>query len=301
MSLVKEEWRPPESAAHELSRRSFLTGAGKSALGMATVSGLAAHLEAMPNPSAAYQKGSLTIPAHLPSHLTITLWIRGWLMAVNPGEPYYDLERAIAETAERGFNTIRPEVALNWCFDRQGHPRGAVDVSPWVAGLSDNFRGYNGSAAVRYDALERVLKLYELAKKYGIYVIQTSWEYQDDTPLLADPILREDIYSTPREDRFERLADMHDRLIQELKKNGLEKQIAFVEIHNELNASDFGTFSARATGGKSPASPAASSSRHPLYCRLRKCWPVFRWTLPWLRYPAQQLAGGRSPYLRRRR
>lgn len=55
MSLVKEEWRPPESTAHQLSRQSFLTGAAKSALGMATVSGSAAQLDTMPNPSAAYR------------------------------------------------------------------------------------------------------------------------------------------------------------------------------------------------------------------------------------------------------
>ena len=83
------------------------------------------------------------------------------------------------------------------------------------------------------------MKLYELAKKYNVRVIQTSWEYQDSTALLADARLRADVMSTPLAERFERLAGMHDRLIQELKRRGLEKQIAFVEIHNELNASDF--------------------------------------------------------------
>jgi hypothetical protein len=229
----------PSTTKRAVARRSFLKGVGRSALSMAAVSGLRASAGSTADSPTWSQRNPVKIPAHLPVCLTITLWIRGWLMAVNPGEPYHDLEKALAETAERGFNTIRPEVALNWCFDRQGRPRGPIDISPWVAGLSDNFRGYNGSAGVRYDALERVLKLYELAKKYKIYIIQTSWEYQDDTPLLADAMLRQDVFSTPKEERFERLADMHDRLIQELKKHGLEKQIAFVEIHNELNASDF--------------------------------------------------------------
>ena len=59
-------------------------------------------------------------------------------------------------------------------------------------------------------------------------MIATSWEYQDSTTHLADPKLREDVFSTPLPERFERLANMYDRLIRELKKRGLEKQIAFV-------------------------------------------------------------------------
>jgi hypothetical protein len=149
------------------------------------------------------------------------------------------LDRAFAQTVERGFNTIRAEMALNWCFDQQGRPRGPLEIAAWAPGVSQNFRGLNNKGGVRYNVLERVLKTFELAKKHDVFVIATSWEYQDSTTFLADAKLRQDVFSTPIEERFERLANMHDRLIQELKKYGLEKQIAFVEIHNELNASDF--------------------------------------------------------------
>jgi hypothetical protein len=81
--------------------------------------------------------------------------------------------------------------------------------------------------------------LFETAKKHNVYIAQTSWAYQDSTTNLADPKLREDIFSTPLNERFERLANLHDRLIQELKKHGLEKQIAYVELHNEINFSEF--------------------------------------------------------------
>jgi Sugar-binding cellulase-like len=226
-----------QKAAQTAGRREFFKGVGLSGL-LAATTAFGGAMESPPL-STSPVADPVKIPSHLPPRLTITLWIRGWLMAVNPGEPYFDLDQAFSETVERGYNTIRPEVALNWCFDQQGRPRGPIDVKPWVAGLSDNFRGYNGRAGVRYDALERVLRMYELAKKYNVRVIQTSWEYQDSTPMLADPKLRADVMSTPLAERFERLANMHDRLIQELKGRGLEKQIAFVEIHNELNASDF--------------------------------------------------------------
>ena len=130
-------------------------------------------------------------------------------------------------------------MALNWCFDQQGRPRQALEIAAWAPQVNWNFRGLNSRGGIRYNVLERALKMFELARKHKVFIIATSWEYQDSTTFLADAKLREDVYSTPKEQRFERLANMYDRLIQELKKRGLEKQIAFVEIHNELNASDF--------------------------------------------------------------
>jgi hypothetical protein len=149
-------------AVSQPGRREFLKGVGQSGL-VAATAGFGGDLRTTPL-STSPVEGPVKIPSHLPPHLTITLWIRGWLMAVNSGEPYFDLDRAFTETVERSYNTIRPEVALNWCFDQQGRPRGPIDVKPWVSGLSSNFRGYNGRARVRYDVLERVLRMYELAK-----------------------------------------------------------------------------------------------------------------------------------------
>ena len=122
-------------------------------------------------------------------------------MAVNQGEPYFDLDQAFTETVERGYNTIRPEVALNWCFDQQGRPRGPIsEVKPWVSGPQRQLPRLQRKSRSRYDALERVLRMYELAKKYNVRVIQTSWEYQDSTlpPGCRSCKLRADVMSTPR-------------------------------------------------------------------------------------------------------
>jgi hypothetical protein len=221
-----------------VARRTFLRGATQTAFGLAAAQFSRADAQAVPTPPAT-RSPVLKIPAHLPPRLTITQFLWTWLTACSPGEVYYDLERVFAECVERHHNCIRADVALNWAFDQQGRPRGPIEVGPWAAGVSDNLRGLFGKAGVRYDALERVLRLFELARKYNIYIIATSWEYQDSTTHLVDPKLREDVFSTPPAERFERLANMHDRLIQELKKHGLEKQIAFVELHNEINGSQF--------------------------------------------------------------
>jgi hypothetical protein len=217
-----------------MPRRAFLKGAGQTGLGVMAASGAISSAEAKP-PS--QQAGQVKIPAHLPPRLTISMWYVSWLLACSPGEPYHDLDRTFAEHSERNLNTIRADVALDWVFDREGRPRGPIEIAPWIdGGLSDNIRGLNGKGGVRYVPLERVLKMFELAKKYKVCVIATTWQYQDgSTPLLADPKLREDILSTPLPERFDHLAKMYDRLIQELKKNDLEKQLAYVELHNELN------------------------------------------------------------------
>ena len=222
-----------------LDRRAFLMGAGQSALGMAAVGSFARPDLAAAAVSSEKPGTASKIPEHLPPRLTIAQFLWTWLTACSPGEVYENLDRVFAECVERRHNCVRADVALNWAFDQQGRPRGPIDVAPWAPGVSDNFRGLFGKAGVRYDALERVLNMFELARKHQIYVIATSWEYQDSTTHLADPKLREDVFSTPLPERFERLANMYDRLIRELKKRGLEKQIAFVEIHNELNASEF--------------------------------------------------------------
>jgi Sugar-binding cellulase-like len=236
MSEVKNSQPKAGLTTQGLSRRLFLKSVGQSALSIGAISELreVAAIATESRPSS--PKG---IPAHLPPRLTIALWIWSYLTACGPGEPYEDLDRAFTQTVERGFNTIRAEMALNWCFDRQGQPRGQLEIGAWATGVNQNLRGLNNKGGLRYDVLEKVLKMFELARKHKVFVIATSWEYQDSNSFMTDAKLRQDIDSTPREDRFERLADMHDRLIQELKKHGLEKQIAFVEIHNELNASEF--------------------------------------------------------------
>ncbi len=222
-----------------MRRREFLKGIGPGAAGLAAAASLPA---AMADDSFSSSTGAakpVRIPEHLPRKLSISAWLWHWLIACAPGEPYNDLDRVFAEHVERNYNCIRADVALNWAFDQQARPRGPIDLVQWIPRYSSNLRGVFGKGGLRYDALDRVIKMFEMAKKYNVYVIATSWEYQDSTTHLADPKLREDVFSTPLAQRFERLATMHDALIKELKKRGLHTQIAFVEIHNEVDASEF--------------------------------------------------------------
>jgi hypothetical protein len=71
------------------------------------------------------------------------------------------------------------------------------------------------------------------------YVILTSWEYQDSSWLVADPALRAEVMAVPPAERFMHLARLHDRLLTMIEGEDLHERIAFVEVHNEPEYSEF--------------------------------------------------------------
>jgi hypothetical protein len=180
-----------------------------------------------------------TLPGHLPKKLSIGIFFWNWVAMATPGEPYHDLGRVMVGLRERGFNAVRAETGLNWCFTADGKPRGEMEFCQWIPGYCDNLTAVNVKGGGRHDVLKRAVHLMELAKKHGVYVILTSWEYQDSSCLVADAKLRAEVMAIPREKRLMHLARHHDRLLTILKEKHLHKNIAFVEVHNEPDCSEF--------------------------------------------------------------
>jgi len=176
------------------------------------------------------------VPPHLPERLAICYYGWDWITSALPDEPYGDLERAIVETKQRGFNCVRPEMGLNWMFDLQGRRRGRLKFLDWIPGASFNLHCVDGKGGGEHDVFERVIRLFELADKHGMYVIMTEWEYQDAVAHTADIRVRDEVIGVPYNDRLMLLARHYDRLLAALKKRGLHKRIASVELINELNS-----------------------------------------------------------------
>ena len=179
------------------------------------------------------------LPPHLPPKLSICCWLWNWIAMATPGEPYDHLERCLEEMKERGFNCLRAEAGYNWAFRMDGTPRGPIAFCPWIEGHGGNLSSVNAKGGGRHDVLERVLLLLELAKKHDIRVILTSWEYQDSLWFVADPAIRKEVFAVPLADRFMHMARQLDRLLHRLEERELDQNIAFVEIHNEPDASEF--------------------------------------------------------------
>ena len=224
-----------------MDRRRFLKTTGQGAIastiaGAVGRSGFAGEPAANPGSAPGPQPG-YTLPGHLPKKLSIGMFIWNWVTMATPGEPYHDLEKAVAGLPERGFNAVRVEAGLNWCFQMDGRPRGEMEFGPWIPGYRDNLTSVNVRGGGRHDVLKRLTLLMELAKRYGVYVILTSWEYQDSSWLVADPKIRAEVMAVAQNQRLMQMARQYDRLLRMLKDKGLDRNIAYVEVHNEPDAS----------------------------------------------------------------
>lgn len=186
----------------------------------------------MSNPE---ERSPIHLPGHLPRKLTISFWYHDWLSAALPGAPFEDLEGCVKGLKLRGFNAARVGIGLTYAFRLDGSPRGSIAFAPPVPGFARNpfFAAHGGQR----DALERLIRLLELARQYDVWIILTSWEYQDSA-CVGDPAVRSELASVGKQQRFMYLAEQHDRLLSIIKARGLAERVAFVELHNEPEYSD---------------------------------------------------------------
>ena len=181
------------------------------------------------------ERAPIRLPGHLPPKLTISFWYHDWLSAALPGAPFEDLDACVAGMKQRGFNTARAGIGLTYAFRLDGRPRGPMLFAPPVPAFASS--QVLASHGGRRDAIERLIQLLELARRHGVWIILTSWEYQDST-CVGEPSVRAELASVPKERRFMYLAEQHDSLLGILKAEGLADRLAFVEIHNEPEYSD---------------------------------------------------------------
>ena len=124
-------------------------------------------------------ENSKTHPAYerLPKRLTISFPIWG-LYDIDGKGFYADTDKMVREHVERGFNCIRLDDGAGLMHDLNGKPRGKVRMGN-VFGNADKIpRQFDAIGGEGYcDALERMVRLAESCKKYGVYLILSSWYY----------------------------------------------------------------------------------------------------------------------------
>ena len=177
------------------------------------------------------------MPKHLPKRLTISFPL--WLLYGTKGEnsPYYDIEKAVREHAERGFNCIRIDSGAGLIHDQQGNRRGPFDVGDACGKFEDIPRqfGITGDGGA-CDLLGRLIETFEACKKHDIYVILSSWYYLHTYWFhkAGDPVC-EELFALPKEERIDAFRKFTHYILLELEERGLDDQIAFVELFNEAN------------------------------------------------------------------
>ena len=179
------------------------------------------------------------IPAHLPRKLTLTLWDFSWYVRTGPGEPFEDLDRAAAEAVARGYNTVRI-CAMPFLLFGSGIDTSALELDRLGGDYAQNVRWYDVKAPTTIDARAHLLELFRVLKRHDMYVILSSWEYQQSSSFATTPDWWDALRAVPAEDRPVRLAQSLADLVDFVAAEGLDDRIAFTELHNEVQAGYLG-------------------------------------------------------------
>jgi hypothetical protein len=201
------------------------------------------------------------VPQHLPQRLAITLWDFSWYTRAGFGEPYADLDSAVADAASLGYNAIRICAAPLLLFGDAGlDPEIGIEgmgVSATGGFIGERTRWYDAPGGYRIDVRDALRRLLEACRKHGLVLLLASWEYQQSTAFADSPQWFESIDAIPLEERYAALARAWDRMLSWITELGFRDLIAMVELHNEV---DFSILPPLADG---MTSVAALRSAHP--------------------------------------
>ncbi|PRY02565.1 cellulase-like family protein [Allonocardiopsis opalescens] len=206
---------------------------------------------------------------HLPERLTITLWDFSWYTRTGPGEPFEDLDRAFQEAVDRGYNTIRI-CAMPFLLFGSGLDTSAASFGPLGGDYAQGTRWYDVRHRVTLDARAHLVALFEAARRHEVFVIVSSWEYQQSSSFYGDRSWFDALMAVEPRDRAAALAHAQADLYEFLAERGLHDRVAFVELHNEVQ---YGLL----TGG---LEPVGTDLVVPLEKRLTAALDVFHERLP---------------------
>lgn len=180
------------------------------------------------------------VPGHLPPRLAITLWDFSWY--TRAGDVFLDLAARFAEARDRGYNAIRVCAMPLLLFGEHDLPdRSALTVSGMGNGFGAGTRWYDGRATATFDPLTRLAELFDLAARFEMVVILSSWEYQQSAAFSHTSAWYDMLERIPRADRFDALARAFDRMLDWLSERDRLDRVAYVELHNEVDVSRFDT------------------------------------------------------------
>ncbi|WP_239618632.1 cellulase-like family protein [Cohnella mopanensis] len=169
----------------------------------------------------------------LPRKLTITMWDFSWYTMTLPGEPYHDLAARFQEAVDRGYNSIRICAMPYMLFTAEGKRPGPLKFGN-LGQVGQRTRWYNCQGGAVLDGHAHLLELFKQAKAHGCYIILSSWEYQQSPSFLATPELWDELAAIPAKERFMSLAHSMNQLVRYVKEAGYGEQIAYAELHNEV-------------------------------------------------------------------
>ncbi|HET6453537.1 MAG TPA: cellulase-like family protein [Armatimonadota bacterium] len=156
----------------DMSRRDFIKKTSGGMAALAIGSSLLSTANAATNPTASDPSPAARPRTYMDrgTRLTISMWDFSWLMAHHPGGAYEDLERRVAEAAERGYNTLRVD-----CFPSRILERESRFEKNWEPGVNLPHWGQTATT-FSCNARKEVAQLADLCRKHGIWLGLDSWD-----------------------------------------------------------------------------------------------------------------------------
>ncbi|WP_344282893.1 cellulase-like family protein [Streptomyces hebeiensis] len=227
----------------------------------------------------------IPLAPHLPDRLTLTLWDFTWYTRTGPGEPFENLDRAFAEAVDRGYNTIRI-CAMPFLTFRSGLS-GEMEFGPLGGEYGQGTRWYDVRHITRLDPKAHLLALLRAAQRHGVFVILSSWEYQQSSSFAGDHQWFDSLMAVQPEDRPARLADALADCCELAEAEGLADVIAFVELHNEVQ----GGYLTEGLPGREPAVVELRGRLEAGLARFHERRPHIPVTVNYARVPLESFRG----------
>jgi hypothetical protein len=274
----------------DMSRRDFILKASGGMVALAVGSSLLSTAKAATNPTAA-SDAPVARPrtyADRGTRLTISMWDFSWLMAHHPGGAYEDLERRVAEAAERGYNTLRVD-----CFPSRILEHESRFDKNWVAGVN---LPHWGMTAVTFtcNVRKEVAQLADLCRKHGIWLGLDSWDK-------AHMFGRGSIFSRPapvytiaeadEEREFAHYAQTWVKALKLMREEGVLERAIWIAPMNEVPHFAGGGLAAVRDLNKRPLDPGETQAD-----KNQKVNAVFRRVNHWMAEPIKaEVAGEKIP------
>lgn len=162
----------------------------------------------------------------------ITLWDFTWYTRTGPGEPFEDLDAAAQQAVDRGYNAIRI-CAMPFLLFESGLGSEELELEALGGEYGQRVRWYDVRASTKIKPLDHLLKLFQVCQRHNLYVIVSSWEYQQSPSFSSSPAWFDALHAVPEPERPARMAAAHAKLLDWLRDHGVDDRVAFVELHNE--------------------------------------------------------------------
>ena len=173
------------------------------------------------------------LPVGVPDKLTISLWDFSWYTRAGDGEPFADLDTSVRQALDRGYNTIRI-CAMPFLLFGSGLDTSALTLDRLSGDYAQHVRWYNVGKRTSIDGRQHLIDLFQACQRHGLFVILSSWEYQQSSAFAADSAWWDALAAVDPDDRPTRLAEALSDMIDFLGEHGLDDRIVFTELHNEV-------------------------------------------------------------------